>query len=119
MQYEATTFFALATLGAASVMASFVGLVASAAGGGTYALIRMTGQTRRIAAAPDGRRRLRGQPVPGYSHVNLNGEHYYRPAPAGYAGGTDQASAGEQAHQAGSGPQLRSRREGAPRADGS
>jgi hypothetical protein len=79
VQYESILFFLLATIGAASVMVSFVGLVAGAAGGVTYGLIRVTGQTRRIATAPDGRRRLRGQPVPGYAQVNLAGEHYYRP----------------------------------------
>ena len=66
-------FFLLAVIGAASVMLSFIGLVAGAAGGATYGLIRLTGQTRRIAAAQDGRRRLQGQHVPGYAHVNLAG----------------------------------------------
>lgn len=79
MQYEAITFFLLAVVAAASVMTTFLGLVAGAAGGATYGLLRVAGQRRRIAPAADGRRRLQGQRVPGYRNVNLNGESYYRP----------------------------------------
>lgn len=96
VQYENVAFFLLAALGAASVMVSFLGLVAGAAGGVTYGLVCATGQARRIAAAPDGRQRLQGQHVPGYAHVNLAGEHYYRPTPGG-AGARHRRTGGDPA----------------------
>ena len=86
-QYEGFAFFMLAVVAAASVMITFLGLVAGAAGGATYGLLRVAGQRRRIAPAADGRRRLQGQQVRGYSNVNLNGESYYRPQRPGHGGG--------------------------------
>jgi hypothetical protein len=79
-QYEGVAFFLLASIGAASTMLSFLGLIFGASAGVAYGVVRLSQQQRRLSqGAAQGRRCLQGQPVPGYSHVQFGRDHYYRP----------------------------------------
>jgi hypothetical protein len=80
LQYEGVAFFILASIGAASTMLSFLGLLFGATAGVTYGLVRITRHQGRLSqGAAQGQHRLQGQPVPGYSHVQFGHDHYYRP----------------------------------------
>lgn len=78
---QAALFFAIATVGAASVMMTFLGLLAGASVTTVYGLFMLTDGRRRIgSSAADARRRLRGEHVPGYRPTQVGGEYYYRPS---------------------------------------
>lgn len=80
MQASGVFFFAIAVLGAASVMTAFVGLLTGGVVGTMYGLYQMAGQQMRLQGEAGGqRRRLQGQTMPGFRHMQVGRDHYYRP----------------------------------------